>query len=103
MMLAAMCKHWVGLDGQALVSTGVITLPPHPDCLDIHYKSFPLELQQNELDRWLDKSIPHEEFEPLFKLTDYRRSLEAVPVNEPYFEPIGDPVPLIPGAKSSSG
>lgn len=103
MLLAAMCKHWVGPDGEPVVSTGVITLPPHPDFLDIHYKSFPLELQQNELDRWLDKSIPHEEFEPLFKLTDYRRSLEAVPVNEPAFEPIGDPVPLVPGAKASNG
>ncbi|MEX1215974.1 SOS response-associated peptidase family protein [Saccharospirillum sp.] len=103
MMLAAMCKHWVGPDGEAMVSTGVITLPPHPDFLDIHYKSFPLVLQPDELAGWLDKSRPHKSFEPLFNLTDYRHSLEAVPVNEPAFEPIGDPIPLVPGAKASNG
>lgn len=97
MMLAAMCKHWIGPEGEPLVSTGVITLPPHPDFLDIHYKSFPLVLQPGEIDGWLDKNIPHKKFEPLFNLTDYRHSLEAVPVNEPAFEPIGDPVPLVPG------
>ena len=96
MLLAAMCKYWTASDGEPVVSTGTITLPPHPDFLDIHYKSFPLILEWVELDDWLDKNIPHEDFEPLFKLTDYRKPLEAVPVSEQLFEPLGDLIPLIP-------
>ena len=83
--------------------TDDVTLPPHPDFLDIHYKSFPLVLKPGEVDGWLDKSLPHKDFEPLFNLTDFRQSLEAVPVNEPAFEPIGDPVQLVPVAKAGCG
>lgn len=98
MLLAAMCKHWLDQAGQPLVSTGTITLPPHPDFLDIHYKSFPLVLDWDELDTWLDPDIPHEHFEHLFNHTTYRQELEAVPVNETEFDPVGDPIPLAPGA-----
>lgn len=50
LFLAAMCKHRVDPAGEPLVSTGVITLPSHVDFLDIHHKSFPLILNQDELD-----------------------------------------------------
>ncbi len=98
MLLGAMCKHWLDQSGQPLASTGVITLPPHPSFLDIHSKSFPLVLNWDELDTWLDPKIPHDHFEPLFNLTSFRQELEAVPVNDTDFEPVGEPVPLLIGA-----
>lgn len=92
MLMAAMCKHWLDHDGQPLVSTGTITLPPHPAFLDIHSKSFPLLLNRDELDAWLDPHTPHEVFEPLFHTTDFRQEFEAVPVNEPDFDASGEAV-----------
>jgi len=83
MFLAAMCKHWVDDDGNAKASTGVITLPPHPAFSDIHHKSFPLVIKDEELSDWLDRTMPTEHFEPLFNLTDVREPFEAIVADEP--------------------
>ena len=94
MLMAAMCKYWTLPDGTQLVSTGTITLPPHQAFLDIHAKSFPLILNWDELDTWLDPNTPHAAFEHLFNTTAFRQDHEAVPVDEPEFEPIGEIVHL---------
>jgi putative SOS response-associated peptidase YedK len=90
MMLAALCKHWLDSEGRPLASTGTITLPPHPDFLDIHHKSFPLILNRDELDQWLDPAVPNEAYEELFTTTTYRQTLEAVAVTDDEFAPVGE-------------
>lgn len=96
MLLGALCKHWLHEDGRPLVSTSIITLPPHPGFLDIHAKSFPLVLNWDELDTWLDPKTQHEAFTHLFNSNTFREEFEAIPVDEPNFEPVGEPVILKP-------
>lgn len=90
MLLAAMCKHWLDAQGQPVVSTGIITLPPHPDFQDIHHKSFPLILTKDELSRWLDPAIPSDGYRELFNTIGYRQTLEAVAVSDNNFAPVGE-------------
>ncbi len=102
MLMAALCKHWIDKDGNPRVSTGVITLPPHTDFLDIHHKSFPLLLTRDELDDWLNPDIKTREFSHLFELTDFRIDAETYAVNEENFEPVDTRIVLKAKAKLNS-
>jgi len=88
MLLGALCKHWLDEAGQPKVSTGIITLPPHPRFLDVHHKSFPLVLKPEELEAWLNPKVEHSAFEALFGVTDVRVEVEAQAVNDGDFEPL---------------
>lgn len=90
MLLGAMCKHWLDDNDQPKVSTGIITLPPHPAMLDVHAKSFPLLLQETELESWLNPAIPHEAFKDLFDLREVRMNLEVQAVNDQEFAALDD-------------
>lgn len=93
--LGAMCKHWLDESRQPRASVGIITLPPHPAFVDIHYKSFPLVIRPEELTDWMDTTRPHSEFSALFDLNQVRQPMQAVAVNEPEFEAIEAAEPLI--------
>lgn len=88
-LLAALTKQWQSQQ----YSTGIITLPPHPAFIDIHYKSFPLVLLPNELDSWLNPQNPTDNFRHLFDLNKLRYDWLAIPVQGPSEnEMMGKPV-----------
>lgn len=101
MLLGSVSKLRVDLDGQPRVNTSVITLPPHDGFLDIHHKSFPLVLNPDELEAWLDPAIPHSEFNHLFEQTTFRQSFTATEVDKTC-QPINDNCVKIPQASEST-
>ena len=94
MLLAALCKHWLDDNGQPLVSTGIITLPPHREFLDIHHRSYPLVLAPEELADWLDPAIKTATFQSLLASTEIRFPTTAVAVRESDFSAIDEPIIL---------
>lgn len=96
--IAAVSKKWM----KNKYSTGIITLPGHPAFQDIHHKSFPLIIQADEVESWLDPKVPTSAFEPLFSLTDFRETWEAIPVKGPTDNSVmGDVLKLMPGSSSN--
>lgn len=91
MLLGGVSKLRVTNSGQPKVNTSVITLPPHESFLDIHYKSFPLILNIEELSDWLNPSIPLSEFSYLTELKDFRMTFTAKAVDNTC-KPLGDEV-----------
>jgi len=81
MLLASVSKLRVDENRMPKVNTSVITLPPHPEFIDIHHKSFPLILRLDEVDRWLDPKIPMTEFDHLFNLTNVRQEFKVTEVD----------------------
>lgn len=81
MLLAAVSKLRVATNGEPIVNTAIITLPPHEGFIDIHRKSFPLVLRQSEIAKWLDPSIDWSEFDALLSLQSFRDDFTAVPVD----------------------
>lgn len=77
MYLGSVSKLRVNTDGTPRVNTAVITLPPHEAFTDIHNKSFPLVLRQEEILHWLDPHAPWSEFSALLNLTDFRDRFDA--------------------------
>ena len=81
LLLASVSKLRIDSDGKPKVNTSVITLPPHPQFIDIHHKSFPLILNINEVGDWLDPTIPMNEFEYLFNITQVRQAFTVTEVD----------------------
>lgn len=52
-----LCREWINKDsGESQLSASIITLPPHPQWVDVHPKSMPLILPDDTtvIDAWLD-------------------------------------------------
>jgi putative SOS response-associated peptidase YedK len=90
MLIASVSKLRLTQEGKPKVNTSVITLPPHEAFLDIHHKSFPLILNQDELEHWLDPRVPLAEFNYLLEMTTFRDNFIATEVNS-QCEPINKP------------
>jgi putative SOS response-associated peptidase YedK len=55
MCLGGLYKHWIDkATGEEVFSASIITLPGHPALADIHKKSIPLWLREEDLALWLD-------------------------------------------------
>jgi len=81
LLLGAVSKLRLNNDGTPRVNTSVITLPPRSSFIDIHHKSFPLTLNHNELDKWLDPSVPMSSFKKQLEQADSSKLFTATPVD----------------------
>lgn len=89
LLLGAVSKLRLTPEGQPKINTAVVTLPPHPDFLDVHHKSFPLVIKHSELTDWLNPKKPTQDFLHLFEQTHVRENFTVTPV-DPECRPTGD-------------
>lgn len=94
--LGGLYREWIHPDSEAkTLSCSVITLPPHPQWMDIHSRSTPLFLPHDRelLARWLDPRITDvAEFEPLLTPAFHDR-LRCLPIERPgHQRPLGEPI-----------
>jgi putative SOS response-associated peptidase YedK len=91
MLLASVSKLRIDAFGKPKVNTSIITLPPHHQFLDIHHKSFPLVLNQDEIHEWLDPAIPLSRFQHLLDQDSFRHKFEVTEVDS-NCKPVNDKV-----------
>lgn len=74
LLLGGMAKAYPIEDGfQFAVS--IVTLPGHPKTAHIHQKSIPLMLEDDETGAWLDRNLPHSDFQ-FYQTPQIRTDLE---------------------------
>lgn len=86
MLFGAVSKLRINSQGLPQVNTSIITLPPHEGFMDIHAKSFPLTLRDNELLDWLNPLKPYSEFSHLLTMESFRDSFDVSKVSADFSE-----------------
>jgi putative SOS response-associated peptidase YedK len=86
-------KEWVdNLTGEVVTSASIITLPGHPALENIHRKSTPLWLAEDQFEAWLDRDLTQTEIFDDFLRPQLHTDLQATPIDKMSTrKPTGEP------------
>ena len=82
MPLAGLYRSWQFGD-ESITSFSIITLPPQDAFVHIHKKSYPLMLQAEDFDRWLDPGCTKVDVFQELMQTGMRTEVTVTPVDSP--------------------
>ncbi|WP_101757344.1 SOS response-associated peptidase family protein [Oceanicoccus sp. KOV_DT_Chl] len=89
-------KEWTDkLTGEVVISASIITLPGHPALANIHRKSTPLWLSENQFEQWLDCDATPTSALNDFLIPKLHTDLKATPIDKMSTRhQIGEPIRL---------